>query len=457
VKNLAFPTNFIWGGATASYQVEGAASEDGRGLSVWDEFCRQPGKVWSGHSGDNACDHYHRYPEDVALMKEVGLKGYRLSVSWSRVLPTGRGKVNPKGLEFYDRLIDALLAANITPFITLFHWDYPYDLYCQGGWLNSDSSNWFADYVSVVVKKLSDRVSHWMTLNEPQVFLDLGHHNGTHAPGLKLGMSEVLRATHHALLAHGKGVQAIRAASKTQSQVGYAPVGSVFTPASSEPADTEMAYRVTFSVHSKDNLWNNTWFSDPIFFKEYPADGLDAYGENVPEIHSEDMDIIGQPLDFYAFNNYQSRKVRAGAGGGPEFVPLPDGYPVTAFTWPVTPEGLYWGPKFFWERYKKPIYITENGMANLDWVSLDGQVHDPQRIDFTNRYLLALRKAIQDGVDVKGYFHWSIIDNFEWAEGYKLRFGMIYVDYPTQKRILKDSALWYKEVIASNGVSLGGE
>ncbi len=259
-----FPKNFLWGVAAASYQVEGAWNEDGKGASVWDEFCRKPGAVWMGQSGEVACDHYHRYPEDVALIKGLGAHAYRLSISWPRVLPAGTGAVNPKGLDFYDRLIDSLLAEGITPYVTIFHWDYPYDLYCRGGWLNPYSSDWFADYTTVIVKKLSDRVTNWMTLNEPQVFLGAGHQEGRHAPGLTLDVHQVLTAAHNALLAHGKSVQAIRANAAKPSRVGFAPIGAVNFPASSSPADIEAARRQMFSVAQK-NMWNASWFSRPHF------------------------------------------------------------------------------------------------------------------------------------------------------------------------------------------------
>ena len=446
--NFHFPEDFLWGAASASYQVEGAAYEDGKGLSVWDMFCQKPGAVWSGHTGEVACDHYHRYQEDVGLMREIGLKAYRFSVSWPRVIPAGTGEVNQQGIDFYNRLVDALLEAGIIPFVTLFHWDYPYDLFCRGGWLNPYSSDWFADYVTVVVEALSDRVMHWFTLNEPTVFIELGHHVGNHAPGVKYTMKEILKIAHNVLLAHGKGVQAIRAASRSSSVVGFAPVGHVMIPASEDPADIEAARLATFSVYSSENIWNNTWFADPIFFKKYPEDGVKAYGSDFPEIGQNDMEIIGQPVDFYAFNNYTAGMIRSGKDGMPEYVPYSPGKPITMMSWAVTPDGLYWGPKFFWERYQKPIYITENGMANVDWISLDGHVHVPQRIDYRSRDVAALQRAADEGVPIKGYFHWSIMDNFEWAEGYKQRFGLIYVDYPTQQRVLKDSAYWYKSVIA---------
>jgi beta-glucosidase len=442
-----FGKDFIWGAASASYQVEGAALEDGKGLSVWDMFCKKSGVIWGDHNGDIACDHYHRYLEDVALMKEIGLRAYRFSISWPRIIPEGTGKVNQKGVDFYSRLVDELLRADIVPFVTLFHWDYPYDLFCRGGWLNPYSSDWFADYTSAVVDALSDRVTNWFTLNEPSVFIELGHHYGNHAPGQKYSFREILRVTHNVLLGHGKSVMAIRARSKRPCKVGYVPVGNVMIPASDSQADIDAARQATFSVHANDSVWNNTWFSDPVFFGHYPEDGLKLYRDNLPSIGDNDMATIGQSIDFYAFNNYTSRMVRAGANGTPELVPHPVGKPITAMTWSVIPEGLYWGSKFFWERYQKPIYITENGMASMDWISLDGKVHDPQRIDYMTRYLQSLQCAVDEGVQVNGYFYWSITDNFEWAEGYKQRFGLIFVDYPTQKRVMKDSAYWYQSII----------
>jgi len=451
---MSFPKNFVWGAGGVSYQMEGAASEDGRGLSVWDVFCRTPGKIWSGHSGAVACDHYHRYRDDVAAMKAIGLHAYRLSVSWPRVIPEGVGRVNPKGLGFYERLVDALLAAGITPYVTLFHWDYPYELYRRGGWLHSESPQWFADYVRVVVEKLADRVAHWITINEPQCFLGHGHHDGKHAPGDTLPFAEVLKAGHHVLLAHGKGVQVIRGHSKTKSQVGFAPVGMVRMPLTNAPEDVAAARQAMFSITQK-SCWNNTWWMDPIFLGRYPDDGVEFFGNDVPHVHDGDMETICQPLDFFGVNIYGGARTRAGKDGQPEEVPRAVGHAQTALRWAVEPDSLSWGPKFYWERYKLPIVITENGMSNVDWVSLDGKVHDPQRIDFLGRYLLELRKACDEGVDVRGYFLWAFMDNFEWADGYKERFGILYVDYPTQRRVLKDSASWYKDVIVTNGACLG--
>ncbi len=451
---MAFPANFYWGAATAAYQIEGAAREDGKGLSVWDTFCRKPGAVWRGQSGDVACDHYHRFREDVALMKEIGLKAYRFSISWPRVLPDGVGAVNADGLNFYDELVDELLAAGITPFITLFHWDYPYELFCRGGWLNRESADWFADYATVVVNRLGDRVKHWMTLNEPSVFGIVGHFDGRHAPGIQLSPTDdFFRLLHHILLSHGRGVQAIRAAAKSPVAVGYAPVGFVAKPATDAPADIAAARQKTFD-YDENNLWCNAWWIEPAVLGKYPEAGLQRYATMMQEDYLDDLRTICQPLDFFAFNNYQSETVRAGTDGQPEVVSPPVGEPQTALRWSVTPDGLYWGPKFFSERYGLPIVVTENGMSGIDWPALDGKVHDPQRIDFLNRYLLAYQRALEDGVNLMGYFTWSLMDNFEWAEGYKERFGLIHIDYPTGTRTMKDSAHWYAQVIRSHGDSL---
>jgi beta-glucosidase len=451
---MAFQKDFVWGVATAAYQIEGAAREEGKGLSDWDTFCRKEGNVWLNQTGDVACDHYHRYEEDIAIMKQIGVTGYRMSISWARVMPDGTGKINQRGLDFYDKLIDKLLAAGITPWVTLFHWDYPNELYCRGGWLNPESSDWFAEYAKVIVSRYSDRVTHWMTLNEPQVFINHGHQMGTHAPGLKLGFQDVLRTAHNTLLAHGKGIQTIRAYTKTKCQAGLAPVAVVYTPETDSPGDIDAARKATFTIKTKDT-WNNTWWLDPIYMGKYPEDGLKLFGSDVPQYTDKDMKTICQPLDFSGQNIYRGEVVRAGKDGNPEIVKEYDGLPLQAYHWYVMPKSLYWGPKFFYERYKLPIYITENGMANVDWVAVDGKVHDPQRIDFLTRYLRELKKASEDGVKVGGYFQWTLMDNFEWAAGFRERFGIVYTDFLTQKRTLKDSAYWYKDTIAANGANLG--
>jgi beta-glucosidase len=448
---MSFPNNFVWGAAAAAYQIEGAAREDGKGLSVWDVFAHWPGKVWNGHTGDIATDHYHRFKDDVALMKAMGLHAYRLSISWPRVLPGGVGKVNEAGLDYYNNLVDALLAADITPYVTLFHWDFPYELYCRGSWLNRDSADWFADYASLIVGALGDRVKHWMTLNEPAVFVNLGYGNGIHAPGDQLSTFHLLRIAHHVLLAHGKAVQAIRATAKGECHVGVAPDISPLLPASDDATLVDIVRREQFTTRS---MWSPGLWYDPLLLGKYPDDMNACFGDDLPAIQADDLKTIHQPLDFLGVNIYRGEYLRLDASGKPERVPPPMGEPLTSFEWRITPEALYWGPKWLYERYKLPLYITENGLANPDWVAVDGHVHDPQRIDFMTRYLRNFEKAGEAGVDIRGYFHWSIMDNFEWAEGMKQRFGLIHVDYQTQKRTMKDSAYWYRDVIRSNGATL---
>jgi beta-glucosidase len=450
---MPFPAGFTWGAATAAYQVEGRGRDSGRGLCVWDMFCRKDGAVYSTHSGEVACDHYGRWREDVQIIKDLGLKAYRLSISWPRLLPAGTGKVNPRGLEFYDRLIDALLEVGVTPFVTLFHWDYPYELYCRGGWLSPESPQWFADYTKVVADLLGDRVRHWITLNEPQVYLTLGHRDGTHAPGLKLAWPDVLRAMHHSLLAHGRAVETLRERCKLSPVIGWAPVGAVQFPVTGAAQDIEAARRRTFAADEK-SLWANTIFSDPVCLGRYPEEALRTWGADFPRFTDAEMRQIHQPIDFYGLNIYHGVPVRAAADGSAVKVEGAPGAAMNASHWPIEPASLYWGPRFLYERYKVPIYITENGLSSLDWVALDGAVHDPQRIDFTRRYLLELSRAIRDGVDVRGYFHWSLMDNFEWAEGYRQRFGLVHVDYKSLKRTIKDSGRWYAGLIRTNGLEI---
>jgi beta-glucosidase len=443
----------VWGAAAAAYQIEGAADEGGRGPSVWDEFCRTPGKVWSGQTGAVACDHYRRYREDIGLMRRIGLQAYRLSIAWPRVLPEGIGKPNAAGLDFYDRLIDALLEAGITPYVTLFHWDFPQVLQARGGWLERESADWFAEFAELVAARYGDRVRHWITLNEPQVFLSHGHREGIHAPGLKLPLRDVLQCGHHALLAHGRAVQALRAAASERLEIGYSPMGIAKIPASASDADVAAARAATHAT-PRDHLFTNAWWMDPIFRGEYPADGFAMYGAYAPHIAPGDLEVISSPIDFLGLNIYSGDLVRADGANGFAVVPWPPGVPVTMTRWPVAPSALYWCPRFLHERYGVPIYITENGMANADWPGLDGRVHDAARIDYLGRYLRELSRAAGAGADIRGYFHWSILDNFEWAEGYSQRFGLIHVDYSTQKRTLKDSAHWYAEVIKTQGASL---
>ena len=449
---MGFSKNFVWGGASASYQVEGAAYEDGKGPSIWDAFCKEPGRILDGQSGDVACDHYHRYQEDVDIMRDIGYKAYRFSTSWPRILPEGTGQINEKGLDFYDRLVDSLLEAGIEPYLTLYHWDYPLALYHRGGWMNPDSPKWFAEYADIVARRLGDRVKHFFTINEPQCFIGICHIETRHAPGVAYPIWDTLQMTHNVLLGHGRAVQAIRAAVP-DAQIGFAPTCGAHYPVSDKPEDIEAARKAIFDVTENWCSSASVW-SDPVMLGHYPQKFLDMYAQYLPKIGAGDMELIHQPLDFYGQNIYNGRPVESDGAGGYRFAARKPGYDVTAVKWPVTPEALYWGPRFMYERYKKPIYITENGLSCADVVSLDGKVHDAERIDFLHRYLREYRRAAEDGVELAGYFHWCVTDNFEWHKGYTDRFGMVYCDFETQQRILKDSALWYRDVIRTNGDNL---
>lgn len=448
---MSFPKDFIWGAATASYQIEGAAYEDGKGLSNWDIFCKESNRIFEGHSGDIACDHYHRMKEDVQLMKQLGLKAYRFSISWPRILPNGIGQINKKGIQFYSDLVDELLKNEILPYATLFHWDYPYELHKKGGWLNPESINWFGEYVKAVAENLGDRLKYYFTLNEPQCFIGLSYLKTEHAPGIKYPLKDVLQMAHNVMLAHGKAVKILRDTIK-DCKVGYAPTGASFYPIANNPQDIESARYATFNPTIDNWSFNVAWWSDPVLLGKYPEESKTEFKNIMPEIKKGDMELINQPLDFYGQNIYNSTPVTFDEANKYKIADRPVGHPKTAIGWPVTPQSLYWTPKFLYERYNIPIIITENGLSCHDVISLDNKVHDPNRIDFLSRYLLELNKAIDDKVDIKGYFHWSLMDNFEWAKGYDDRFGLIYIDYPTQKRIPKDSFYWYQGVIQNNKI-----
>ena len=449
---MGFAKDFVWGAATSSYQIEGTGRDSGKGQNIWDVFTKEPGRVYEGHTGDIACDHYHRFREDVAYMKELGLKGYRFSIDWSRVLPEGTGKVNEKGIDFYNALIDELLEQGIEPYITLYHWELPYEIYKRGGWMNPEIVEWFGQYARLVAERFSDRVKYFFTLNEPQCFVGLGFLQGCHAPGVKAPLRDTFEMAHNALKAHGRAVQMLRAYGKQNVQIGYAPTSGMCYPEKETPKDIEAARKALFAL--PDDLsnwtWNVSWWSDPVILGKYPEEGMKKYEKYLPVITDEDMKLISQPIDFYGQNIYNGRCIRMGTDGRPEEVRRPAGFPKTATNWPVTPEALYWGPKFLYERYRKPIYITENGMACHDTVSQDGKVHDPNRIDFLARYLKNLKRAAEE-IDIRGYFQWSLMDNFEWDKGYAERFGIIYVDFETHERIWKDSAYWYRDLIRRNG------
>ena len=440
---MSFRKDFMWGAATAAFQIEGAWNEDGKSPSIWDEFCHRGGKIEDNSNGDIACDHYHRYKEDVKLMADMGLKAYRFSIAWPRILPDGTGKINEKGLEFYSNLVDELLKYNITPFVTLYHWDLPYCLYLRGGWLNPESPLWFEEYTKAVAEKLGDRVKHFITFNEPSVFMGCGYWLGDHAPGYKLGTRDLLHMGHNIHLAHGRAVKVLRKLVP-DAKVGITLATMPAIPVT--PADEENAYNQYFTCAGEGFFWTDSYWADPIVFGKYPEELLENFKEIFPAFTKEDMDLISQKIDFLGINIYQARYI----GEHSRY----RGTPHTELGWDLYDSALEWGVKHFYKRWKLPVYITENGLSCHDWESLDGKVHDPNRIDFLQRYLRGLKKAAGAGCDIRGYFQWSFMDNFEWAKGYNPRFGMIFCDYKTQKRIPKDSAYWYKEVIESNGENL---
>ncbi|MCR5792341.1 MAG: beta-glucosidase [Lachnospiraceae bacterium] len=440
---------FVWGAATSAYQIEGAFNEDGKGLSIWDTFCTEKGRILEGQNGEVACDHYHRFREDVALMKQIGLKAYRFSVSWARVLPEGIGRINKAGIQFYVNLVDELLQNGIEPYLTLYHWDLPAALQEKGGFLSEESPEWFAYYTEVIAQALGDKVKHFFTFNEPQCFIG-GAFNGTmFAPGIQKSTDELVKMAHHVMLAHGKAVKKLRELV-ADCKVGYAPTGVFYLPADEKPENIEAAKKANFDVTEENWLEGISWWSDPVILGHYPAcpEKLSAILKTI--VKPGDLELISQKIDFYGQNIYQGTLVRReGTSYRKSFFPC--GHPKTAIGWKVTPEVLYYIPRMLYERYHLPILITENGMSCHDVISLDGRVHDPNRIDYLTRYLREMDRAIQEGVAIEGYFHWSLMDNFEWANGYNERFGFIYVDYTTGKRILKDSAYWYADVINSNG------
>lgn len=451
-----FPADFLWGAATAAYQVEGGSRADGAGETIWDAFCRREGAVFRNETGEEACDHYHRWAEDVALMKQMGLRAYRFSLTWSRIQPEGTGPVNAHGLAFYDRLVDALLTAGIEPWINICHFDLPQVLFHRGGWLNRDIAGWFADYTRIVVDKLSDRVRNWFTFNEPNVMIMKGYWNGQHAPGLRLPLGDCLRAAHHILLSHGRCTQIIRAYAKTPARVGVASAARKCVPLTESPADIEAARRFQYAP-VPGCVQDPAWWLDPIFLGHYPADAVDFNGQHMPKFPDADFQIIRQPQDFLGFNCYGGALIKAGPDG--KFVehPFGRGHPVNHMDMELVPQVMYWALRFHHERYGTAVMITENGFAGHDWVHLDGRVHDPDRIDYTTRYLREFARLHADGIPIVGYFHWCLLDSFEWGLGHSRRFGLIHVDYQTQKRTLKDSALWYRTVIESNGENLWKE
>jgi len=442
---LTYPKGFLWGCATAAYQIEGGAQADGRGPSLWDVFSHTPGKTHNGDTGDVADDSYHLYKEDVQLLKALGVNTYRMSVSWSRVIPKGTGAVNPKGLDYYNRVVDELLKNGITPYLTMFHWDTPAGL--PGGWQSRDTAKAFGDYAGLIAKNLGDRVQHFMTTNELTCFTDLGYRIGQFAPGLKLPDGECNQIRHHAILAHGLGVQAIRANAPAGTQVGLAENAVVFVPVIETPKHIEAAQKAT--------RIGNAGFLTPIMEGKYPAEYLQHEGANAPKVQDGDLAIVSSPLDFVGLNIYTPTYVRAADNPlGFEVEKNPASYPHMASPWlTLGPECIYWGVRNVCDLWKpKGIYITENGTSSEDVLTPEGRVEDTDRVMYLRNHLTHLHRAVSEDYPVKGYFLWSLMDNFEWADGYSKRFGIHYVDFKTQKRTPKLSAEWYKAAIASNSV-----
>jgi beta-glucosidase len=453
---LRFPDGFLWGAATAAYQIEGAPDADGKGPSIWDTFSHTPGKVFHGETGDVACDSYHRYPEDIAMLQRLGAGAYRFSLSWPRIQPDGRGAVNPQGIDYYSRLIDGLLEKGITPVVTLYHWDLPQPLQDKGGWATRDIAEIFADYAGRAAEAFGDRVSRWITLNEPWVVAHVGYRDGRHAPGIR-DPKQAVAANHHLLLAHGRAVTALRATSPSPAQVGITLNLAVVRPVS--PAAADLAAEL-------DARHNGTYLG-PLLRGAYPERLTAEFSPaRVPGlVHDGDFDLITAPIDFLGVNFYAPQYVGIRPDGeprhgeqliGPDQVLVqPEGMPVTAMNWLVDSSAIYeLMTRVRDETNGLPLYITENGSAWYDYVTPDGTVEDYERLQYLRDHLIALHAAIADGVNLRGYFAWSLLDNFEWAEGYAKRFGLVFVDFGTQKRIIKRSGEFYAAVTRANAVPL---
>lgn len=434
---MTFPDNFIWGVAGAALQTEGYPRADGGGVSIWDTFSHTPGKVADDDNIDIACDSYHRYEEDIRLAAELGVSVYRFSISWARVDPLGNGSYNEKGLEYYDRVIDCILKYGLEPYITLYHWELPQAVQDRGGWANPGTPEAFAAYSGMIAQRYRGKVKYYITFNEIQCTVSLGNRVGLHAPGNTFGNDMLFPIWKGLVTAHGLAMRAVKAANP-DAKVGFVSCGELCYPATESAADIEAARAATFTLTEDSWDFSHSMALDAICFGSF---GMD------PGLSSEEWDIIHCPPDFIGINVYNGHEVKAGENGEPAFVPKYRGFPRTALKWPVTPEVMNKGIQFIWDRYHIPIIITENGCSCNDRIYSDGKVHDADRIDFLEKYLGELSKCVESA-HVQGFFHWSILDNFEWQSGYSERFGLIYVDYPTLKRIPKDSYYWFKNLIA---------
>ena len=439
----SFPPDFAWGTATASFQIEGATREDGRGETIWDRFAATPGRIETGETGNPACDSYHRYADDIAVMKALGANSYRFSIAWARIIPDGDGAVNPAGLDYYDRVVDALLAAGITPYVTLYHWDLPQALQDKGGWANRSAIDAFARYADMTVARLGDRVKQWATMNEPWCISILSNFIGEHAPGLR-DLKTALLVAHHVLVAHGKAAPIIRDRCPDGS------VGIVLNFEPSYPATDSAADARAIRLHH-DHF--NRWFLDPVMGRGYPQEGWEAYDVDVPEIAPDDMETIRAPIDFLGVNYYTRHIGRDPAYPSGRILHQRDEKAVSARGWEIFPQGLYDLLTWLHRDYSIPkLLVTENGIACHDVLTVDGTVHDPERIGYIRAHLEAIQKAIEAGVNVRSYFYWSLLDNFEWACGTSSRFGLAYTNFETQQRILKDSGHWYGQVTRANAI-----
>lgn len=439
---------FDWGVATAAYQIEGAWNADGKSPSIWDTFTHA-GKSFRGQTGDAACEHYTRFREDVRLMAELGVTSYRFSVSWARVLRDGTGEINEKGLQFYSDLVDELLRRNIKPFVTLYHWDMPQSVYEQGGFSDRKIVSLFARYVTAVVEKLGDRVKDFVTINEPQCVLHGGLFSDALAPGVRLSVRELLQCAHNLLLCHGEAVRILREKVK-DVKIGIALCGWVSCPLYPTEENERVAYRDFFAVRRDEPMNCMSVLGDAVYLGDYPREYYEYFRDVLPDIREGDLQSISRPLDYVCQNIYSGMRI----GPDGKYARWPDGSPQNSFGWDDLPECVYWCLKFLYRRYSLPVVITENGVAQNDRVCLDGKVHDCYRIDGTARFLSEMKRAAAEGVPVRGYYHWSLLDNFEWKAGFSQRFGLVYVDYATQKRIKKDSFAFYRQVIATDGACI---
>jgi len=446
MSSLVFPKKFAWGVAMAAPQIEGASFTDGKGASIWDTFARTQGKIRNGDNLDIACDHYHRFHEDFKLMAKLGVKNYRLSLAWPRILPQGYGSVNQAGIDYYKKVLDDLQDQGITPWVTMFHWDLPQALEDQGGWRVRKTVDAFAEYADLIVKTFGEQVKNWITLNEIFCLATLGHEVGSKAPGTHESPAVINQIYHHAILCHGHGVRAVREHGQRGSRVGLAEVTVAPIPVTETPRDIAAAQKAFIASQYR--------VIDPIYRGRYAAEYLREAGRDAPKVKKYDFDLISLPTDFLGLNVYTGSFIRAGKHGRPEALPLPEGYPTSDCAWlKFMPQALHWGPRHAAEIYKvKAIYITENGVGYNDQPPVDGELFDLHRRDYLRNYLCELQRAIALGVPVKGYFLWSFLDNFEWEDGYARRFGIIHTDFTTQQRTPKLSAQWYSRVIAENRI-----